>query len=96
MVSLIALSVSLPTCLATVGFFLVYLLGEDYVLVPMIIGRILKVPGPSDRRGGPVGRCPAGIVDLWPSRPPRPCCCSPEKCSTPAWTTLEHPPPRHH
>ena len=28
MVSLIALSVSLPTCLATVGFFLVYLLAR--------------------------------------------------------------------
>ena len=43
-VCLVALSVSLPTCLATVGFFLVYRLTEDYLLVPRIIGRVLKVP----------------------------------------------------
>ncbi len=43
-VCLVALSVSLPACLATIGFFLIYRLGEDYLLVPRLIGRALKVP----------------------------------------------------
>lgn len=43
-VCLVALSVSLPACLATIGFFLLYRLVEDYLLVPRIIGRVLKVP----------------------------------------------------
>jgi predicted PurR-regulated permease PerM len=43
-VCLVALRVSLPACLATIGFFLVYRLAEDYLLVPRIIGRVLKVP----------------------------------------------------
>jgi predicted PurR-regulated permease PerM len=34
----------LPICLATAGFFLIYRLAEDYVLVPRIIGRVVKVP----------------------------------------------------
>jgi predicted PurR-regulated permease PerM len=44
LVSLVALTVSLPVCLATVGFFVVYRLLEDYLLVPRIIGTALKVP----------------------------------------------------
>jgi predicted PurR-regulated permease PerM len=43
-VCLVALSVSLPVCLATIGFFVVYRLVEDYLLVPRIIGRAVKVP----------------------------------------------------
>ncbi|MGH3779300.1 MAG: AI-2E family transporter, partial [Pseudonocardiaceae bacterium] len=43
-VCLVALSVSLPVCLATIGFFVVYRLAEDYLLVPRIIGRAVKVP----------------------------------------------------
>ncbi|MGB9280555.1 MAG: AI-2E family transporter [Pseudonocardiaceae bacterium] len=43
-VCLVALSVSLPVCLATVGFFVVYRLVEDYLLVPKIIGRAVEVP----------------------------------------------------
>jgi predicted PurR-regulated permease PerM len=43
-VCLVALSVSLPVCLSTVGFFVVYRLLEDYLLVPRIIGRAVKVP----------------------------------------------------
>ncbi|HET9256978.1 MAG TPA: AI-2E family transporter [Pseudonocardiaceae bacterium] len=43
-VCLVALSVSLTVCLATAGFFLAYRLAEDYLLVPRIIGRVLKVP----------------------------------------------------
>jgi predicted PurR-regulated permease PerM len=43
-VCLIAFSVSLPVCLTTIGFFLAYRLAEDYLLVPKIIGRAVKVP----------------------------------------------------
>jgi predicted PurR-regulated permease PerM len=43
-VCLVALSMSVPVCLATVGFFVAYRLAEDYLLVPRIIGRAVKVP----------------------------------------------------
>jgi predicted PurR-regulated permease PerM len=43
-VCLVALSVSLPVCLTTIGFFLIYRLVEDYLLVPRIFGRMVKVP----------------------------------------------------
>ncbi len=43
-VALVALTVSLPICLSTIGFFIFYRLGEDYLLVPRIIGRAVKVP----------------------------------------------------
>ncbi len=41
----VALTVSLPVCLATIAFFIVFRLLEDYLLVPRIIGRAVKVPG---------------------------------------------------
>lgn len=44
LVSLLALTVSLPACLATVGVFVVYKLLEDYVLFPKIIGKVVAVP----------------------------------------------------
>ncbi|MEV4605012.1 AI-2E family transporter [Amycolatopsis sp. NPDC049253] len=44
LVSLVALTVSLPVCLATIGFFVGYRLVEDYLLVPRIIGGAVKVP----------------------------------------------------
>ncbi len=43
-VALVALSVSLPICLATIAFFVVYRFGEDYLSVPRIIGRAVQVP----------------------------------------------------
>jgi predicted PurR-regulated permease PerM len=43
-VAAVALTVSLPVCIATVVFFVVFRLGEDYLLVPKIIGRAVKVP----------------------------------------------------
>lgn len=43
-VSLAALSVSWPVCLATVGFFIAYRFAEDYILTPKIIGRFVQVP----------------------------------------------------
>ncbi|MGW0176360.1 AI-2E family transporter [Rhodococcus sp. NPDC003322] len=43
-VALVALSVSLSVAIATVVFFLVLRLLEDYLLVPKIIGRSVRVP----------------------------------------------------
>ena len=43
-VAAVALTVSLPVCIATTVFFVVFRLAEDYLLVPKIIGRAVKVP----------------------------------------------------
>src|ERR1700755_2144682 len=43
-VAAVALTVSLPVCIATIVFFVVFRLFEDYLLVPRIIGRAVKVP----------------------------------------------------
>lgn len=43
-VSAVALTVSLPVCVATAVFFIVFRLLEDYLLVPRIIGHVVKVP----------------------------------------------------
>jgi predicted PurR-regulated permease PerM len=42
--TLVALTVSWPTALATAGFFVVYKLLEDYLLMPKIMGRTVDVP----------------------------------------------------
>jgi predicted PurR-regulated permease PerM len=43
-VAVVALTVSLPVCIATIAFFVVFRVIEDYLLVPRIIGRAVKVP----------------------------------------------------
>ena len=43
-VAAVALTVSLPVCIETIVFFVVFRLLEDYLLVPRIIGRAVKVP----------------------------------------------------
>jgi predicted PurR-regulated permease PerM len=43
-VAAVALTVSLPVCIATIVFFVVFRLLEDYLLVPRIIGRAVNVP----------------------------------------------------
>ncbi len=43
-VSLIALTVSLPVAIATAAFYVVYRLLEDYLIVPRVIGRAVSVP----------------------------------------------------
>jgi len=43
-VALVALTVSLPVAVATVAFFIGLRLLEDYLLVPRIIGRTVRVP----------------------------------------------------
>ncbi|MET9000191.1 AI-2E family transporter [Amycolatopsis sp. NPDC004169] len=42
--TLVALTVSVPVGLATLGFFAAYRLVEDYVLLPKIVGRAVRVP----------------------------------------------------
>ncbi|HEV7582412.1 MAG TPA: AI-2E family transporter, partial [Mycobacterium sp.] len=43
-VAAVALTVSLPVCVGSIVFFVVFRLAEDYLLVPKIIGRAVKVP----------------------------------------------------
>ncbi|MEV6830075.1 AI-2E family transporter [Amycolatopsis sp. NPDC051102] len=42
--SLVALTVSVPVGLATLGFFVGYRVLEDYVLLPKIVGRAVRIP----------------------------------------------------
>ena len=43
-VSLVALTVSLPIAVATLAFYIAYRLAEDYLIVPRIMGRTVQVP----------------------------------------------------
>jgi predicted PurR-regulated permease PerM len=43
-VTLVALTVSLPVAALTLGFYIAYRLAEDYLLVPRIMGRTVQVP----------------------------------------------------
>jgi predicted PurR-regulated permease PerM len=43
-VTLVALTVSLPVALATLGFYIAYRLAEDYFIVPRIMGRTVQLP----------------------------------------------------
>jgi predicted PurR-regulated permease PerM len=43
-VSLVALTVSLPVAIATLGFYIAYRLAEDYLIVPRVMGRTVEVP----------------------------------------------------
>jgi predicted PurR-regulated permease PerM len=43
-VCLVALTVSWPVCIFTIVFFVGYRFAEDYLLVPKIIGGVMKVP----------------------------------------------------
>ena len=44
-VTLVALSVSVPVAVATLVFYIAYRLAEDYLLVPRVMGRTVRVPG---------------------------------------------------
>ena len=44
MVSVVALTVSLPVAIATLAFYIGYRLFEDYVLTPRIMGGAVQVP----------------------------------------------------
>jgi predicted PurR-regulated permease PerM len=41
----VALTVSIPVSIATIAFYIVFRWFEDYLLVPRVIGRVVKVPG---------------------------------------------------
>jgi predicted PurR-regulated permease PerM len=43
-VTLVALTISLPVALATLAFYVGYRLAEDYLIVPRVIGRTVRVP----------------------------------------------------
>jgi predicted PurR-regulated permease PerM len=57
-VTLVALTVSLPVAIATLAFYVAYRLAEDYLLVPRIIGHTVKVPA----LGGMVAIILGGVV----------------------------------
>jgi predicted PurR-regulated permease PerM len=57
-VTLVALTVSLPVAIATLIFYIAYRLAEDYLLVPRIIGHTVKVPA----LGGLVAIVIGGVV----------------------------------
>jgi predicted PurR-regulated permease PerM len=57
-VTLVALTVSIPVAIATLVFYVAYRLAEDYLLVPRIIGHTVKVPA----LGGMVAIVIGGVV----------------------------------
>ena len=61
-VSLVALTVSLPVAIATLVFYIAYRLAEDYLLVPRIMGSTVKVPAVVSVVAVLVGGALLGIV----------------------------------
>lgn len=61
-VAAVAATVSIPVCIATIAFFIGFRLGEDYLLVPKIIGRSVKVPALSTLVAVLVGGGLLGLV----------------------------------
>lgn len=61
-VTLVALTVSLPVAALTLGFYIAYRLSEDYFLVPRIMGKTVQVPGAVSVVAVLVGGTLMGIV----------------------------------
>jgi predicted PurR-regulated permease PerM len=61
-VSLVALTVSLPVAVATLGFYIAYRLAEDYLIVPRVLGRTVQVPAVVTLVAVPVGGSLMGII----------------------------------
>ncbi|HEX4255588.1 MAG TPA: AI-2E family transporter [Streptosporangiaceae bacterium] len=61
-VTLIALTVSLPVAIATLIFYVVYRLAEDYLIVPRIMGRTVELPAVVSLISVLVGGVLLGIV----------------------------------
>jgi predicted PurR-regulated permease PerM len=61
-VSLVALTVSLPVAIATLVFYIAYRLAEDYLIVPKIIGRTVEVPAIVSLIAVVIGAVLLGIV----------------------------------
>jgi len=63
-VSLVALTVSLPVALATLGFYIFYRLAEDYLIVPRIQGRTVELPALASLIAVLIGGVLLGIVGV--------------------------------
>ena len=61
-VTLVALTVSLPVSIATLAFYIAYRLAEDYLLVPRIMGSTVKVPAVVSLVAVLVGGALMGII----------------------------------
>ena len=61
-VSLVALTVSLPVAIATLVFYVLYRLAEDYFIVPRVMGRVIEVPATVTLVAVLVGGAILGIV----------------------------------
>ena len=61
-VTLVALTVSLPVAIATLGFYIAYRLAEDYLVVPRVMGRTVQVPGAVSVVAVLVGGALMGII----------------------------------
>jgi predicted PurR-regulated permease PerM len=61
-VTLVALTVSIPVAALTLGFYIAYRLSEDYFLVPRIMGKTVQVPGAVSVVAVLVGGTLMGIV----------------------------------
>jgi predicted PurR-regulated permease PerM len=61
-VTLVALTVSLPVAIATLGFYIAYRLAEDYLVVPRVMGKTVQVPGAVSVVAVLVGGALMGIV----------------------------------
>ncbi|HEY7176539.1 MAG TPA: AI-2E family transporter, partial [Micromonosporaceae bacterium] len=61
-VSLVALTVSLPVAIATLVFYVAYRLIEDYLIVPRIIGHVVNVPATVTLISVLVGGAALGLI----------------------------------
>lgn len=61
-VAAVALTVSVPVAIATVAFYTVFRLAEDYLLVPKIIGKVVQVPAVATLVAVLLGGALLGIV----------------------------------
>ncbi len=61
-VTLVALSVSLPVAIATAAFYIAYRLLEDYLIVPRIIGHAVSVPATATIVAVLVGGAVMGLI----------------------------------
>ncbi len=61
-VTMVALTVSLPVAVATLAFYIAYKLAEDYFIVPRIMGRTVEVPAVVSLVAVLVGGVLLGIV----------------------------------
>jgi predicted PurR-regulated permease PerM len=61
-VTLVALTVSLPVAIGTLAFYIGYRLAEDYLIVPRVIGRTVRVPAIVSMASVLVGGVLLGII----------------------------------